>query len=282
MDKPLSEMDKQLCDTDRVNLGIGILMIKGYRNACLFLGIVALAVILFLGWSMWLLLLPAALGIGSFLFQICILVCSSELKRHYEEPETPRRHTPEEIEELERKVEFMESHQEMLLKRAVEYRKEHPDESLEDAADIVAERCFLEHELAESEAETARLEELQMALLNREPMAELAGDEGERPLGNLTYDEASVYFSEYCDLMQEEGVSFYREESKLPTTIERMKEALKVECLRWCNHGRDFDESSEFIGKGYIMLAQFLPDESYELLAEWHEFQEKYRDNYDF
>lgn len=81
MNKPISEMDKQLQDTDRVNLVIAIEMNRGKRNACFFLGIIALAIILFCGWSKWLLLIPAALGLGAFLFQMNIVIVSSELKR---------------------------------------------------------------------------------------------------------------------------------------------------------------------------------------------------------
>ena len=98
MNEPISEMDKQLRGTPRVNLVISITMNKGKRNACLFLGIIALAVILFFGWNNWLLLLPAALGIGAFLYQMNILIVSSELRRRSKEPEeteTQRRLTPE-------------------------------------------------------------------------------------------------------------------------------------------------------------------------------------------
>lgn len=104
MNEPTSEIDKQLRDTPRVSLVIAIEMNKGKRNVCLFLGILSLAVILFFGWSNWLLLLPAALGIGSFLFHMNSLIVSSELKRRSKEPEvteTPRRLTPEETEERE-------------------------------------------------------------------------------------------------------------------------------------------------------------------------------------
>jgi hypothetical protein len=40
-----------------------------------------------------------------------------------------------------------------------------------------------------------------------------------------------------------------------------MKEALKVECLRWCNQGQRFDEAANFIVRGYVYLANFMPDE---------------------
>jgi hypothetical protein len=135
-----------------------------------------------------------------------------------------------------------------------------------------------------------------------------------RPLGNMTYDEASFYFTKYCELMQEK-VGFQEKESRLPTSVERMKEALKVECLNWCNHGKDFDESCQFIATGYLMLAHFLPDElaekasleravsddldvlreyrdgataaggfserrMNELSTEWNEFQKKHRAKY--
>ena len=59
----------------------------------------------------------------------------------------------------------------------------------------------------------------------------------------------------------EHGVGFTERESRLPTSVDRMKEALMVECLNWCNHGRDFDDSCQFIVVGYMCLANFLPDE---------------------
>ncbi len=99
MNEPISEMDKQLRDTPDVSLVVAIVMNKGKRNACLFFGIIALVVILSAGWSKWLLLLPAALGIGAFLYQMNILIGSSELKRRSEEPEEEP--TPSEEEELE-------------------------------------------------------------------------------------------------------------------------------------------------------------------------------------
>lgn len=131
-----------------------------------------------------------------------------------------------------------------------------------------------------------------------------------KPLGNLTYQEASRYFTEFSELL-ESGCGRREKESRLPTSFERMKEALKVECLNWCNLGGDFDENCELIGRGFIMLSRFLPDElaektyklpdlsnvdarrAYnvasraanefserrmkELNAEWNEFRKKYR-----
>ena len=85
-------------------------------------------------------------------------------------------------------------------------------------------------------------------------------DESEAPLGNVTYEEATVYFTRFCELMQQE-VGFPAKESRLPTSYERMKEALKVECLNWCNYGARFDESSEFILQGLLLLANFVPDD---------------------
>lgn len=82
----------------------------------------------------------------------------------------------------------------------------------------------------------------------------------QRPLGHLTYEEASDYFRAYCKLM-ENGIGMCAPESLLPTTFDRMKEALKVECLNWWNRGDDFDETWKFMGTGYVRLASFLPDE---------------------
>jgi hypothetical protein len=162
MNQPISEMDKQLRDTPRVNLAIAIEMNKGKRNACLFFGIIALAVILWLAWTKWLLLLPVVLGVGSFLYHMNILIVSSELRRRSNEPEQseepeatelPRRLTHDEIEERKRKLEYMASHREMITERAAEYMVEHPDESPDDVVDIVVEKCFLEHEIARLESE---------------------------------------------------------------------------------------------------------------------------------
>lgn len=81
-----------------------------------------------------------------------------------------------------------------------------------------------------------------------------------KPLGNLTYEEASRYFNEYCELLIQ-GCGIGEKESRLPTSFDRMKEALKVECLNWCNLGGDFDENWELIGTGVIRLSWFVPDE---------------------
>jgi len=311
MNEPISEMDKQLRDTPRVSLVIAIAMNKGKRNACLFLGIIALAVILSFGWSKWLLLLPAALGIGSFVYQMNILIVSSELKRRSEEPEEePTPSEAEEVDEGRRRLEFMKSHKEIITARLLQYLDENPDvdDIPAEVTEQLVEECFLDHEIAELEAEIAEAK--------AEVESEIARHSRDvRPLGNLTYDEASFYFTKYCELMQEK-VGFREKESRLPTSLERMKEALKVECLNWCNHGKDFDESCEFIATGYAMLARFLPDElaekasleraesedmevlrvyreaaraagefserrMNELNAEWNEFREEYRDKYD-
>lgn len=162
MSQTISEMDKQLRDIPRVHLAIAIEMNKGKRNAFLFFAIIALAVILLLGWTKWLLLIPATLGIGSFLYHMNILIVSSELRRRRNETEQieeseatemPSRLTDDEIEERKRKLEYMTSHKDMIAQRAVEYMVEHPDESPDDVVDFVAEKCFLEHEIARLENE---------------------------------------------------------------------------------------------------------------------------------
>jgi len=218
----------------------------------------------------------------------------------------------EEVDEGRRRLEFMKSHTKIIAARLLQYLNENPDVDVDvddipaEVWDRVVEECFLENQIAEKKAKIEA------------EIAQLSGDEDERPLGNLTYDEASYYFTRYCELMQEK-VGFYEKEARLPTSLERMKEALKVECLNWCNHGKDFDESCEFIATGYMMLAQVLPDElaekasperrpdgaesedmealrvwcaaakaagelcerrANELNAEWNEFQEEYRDKY--
>ena len=81
MDKPISDMDRQLQSADRASVAIAILVNKGRRNACIFFGVIALALILFFAWNKWLLLIPAALGLGALLFQMNLAVLSSELKR---------------------------------------------------------------------------------------------------------------------------------------------------------------------------------------------------------
>ncbi|KKL14597.1 hypothetical protein LCGC14_2514050, partial [marine sediment metagenome] len=208
MDERLSEMDKQLRDTPRVSLVIAVEMNKGKRNAHLFLGVVALAVILAFGWSNWLLLLPAALGVGSFLFQMNILIFSSELKRRSEEPEEePAPSEAEELDEARRRIEFAE---------------------IMDG----------------------------------------------RPLGNLTYDEAESYTAEYCELLIEEGLiekGLVSKESRLPTSLERMKEALKVECLRMCDQGGRFDDNCEAIVGCFMQLAYIVPDDLAEKASQRRE-----------
>lgn len=314
MNERLSEKDKELRATPTVLLKVAFI-VNGERRddcfrACLLFGTFGLLAILRLEWSYWLLLLPAALGIVSFLCHTNKLNISSELKRRGKEPggpETWRVSTPEEVEEGKRRLKFMKSNKELIAQTAAEYMADHPDESPDDVVDFVAEKCFHEHEMARMEAEIAQGK--------WGPMAELSRDEDERPLGTLTYDEASCYFTQYCELMQR-GCGMREKESILPTSFERMKEALKVECLNWCNHGRDFGESCEFISTGYSMLAQFLPDElaeqasleraesddvevlrvyreaaraadefserrMNELNAEWNEFQERFHNKYD-
>jgi len=171
MNEATSEMDKQLRDTPDVSFVIAIDMNKGKRNACLFLGIIALAVILLgaweFGWSKWLLLLPAALGIGSLLYQINILVVFSELKRHYEMKKLQGLH--EKRDEEQRRLAFMESHEEIIYARLQEYLNENPDvdDIPAEVTEHLIEECFLEHEIAELEAKIAEGQQM---------------DEGERRL----------------------------------------------------------------------------------------------------
>jgi hypothetical protein len=163
--------------------------------------------------------------------------------------ETQNRLFPDEVEELSKKISFMKGNRELIENGIVEYMTARPDESSEDVVDIVTEKCFLEYEIkgleVELEAANARFGEQSNSL---------------KPLGNLTYEEASRYFNEYCDLLIK-GCGIREKESCLPTSFDRMKEALKVECLNWCNLGEDFDESWELIGKGVIRLSCFVPDE---------------------
>jgi hypothetical protein len=81
MNKPISEMDKQLQATDSFSIGLAIASNNRRRNACLFYGIVVLALIMFFAWNKWLLLIPAALGLGAILSQANSFFLSSELKR---------------------------------------------------------------------------------------------------------------------------------------------------------------------------------------------------------
>jgi hypothetical protein len=91
-------------------------------------------------------------------------------------------------------------------------------------------------------------------------LASLFRDDSDTPLGNLTFDEASFYFTAFCELMGQD-LGFWKKESRLPTSFDRMKEALMVECLNWCNHGEDFDDSCNFMWAGCVHLANFVPDE---------------------
>ena len=81
MDKPISDMDEQLQGADRASIAIAMMLNKGRRNACIFFGVVALALILFFEWKKWLLVIPAALALGALLFQMNLSAFSSELKR---------------------------------------------------------------------------------------------------------------------------------------------------------------------------------------------------------
>ncbi len=81
MDKPISDMDKQLQGADRVSLFIAMESHKARRNAFLFLSILAVAVIWYFTWNKWLFIIPAALGLGFALAQSNIAVISAELKR---------------------------------------------------------------------------------------------------------------------------------------------------------------------------------------------------------
>lgn len=85
MNEPISKIDEQLRDTPRVSLAIAIEMNRAKRNACLFFAVISTALVLFFSWNMWLLVIPAALGIGTLLFHMNIVIVSSELKRRAEE-----------------------------------------------------------------------------------------------------------------------------------------------------------------------------------------------------
>ena len=88
MAKQVSDMDQQLRDARRVELVIAIMRNRVKRNACVFFGIVALGLILFFGWSKWMMLIPAVLGIGVFLYQMNMFIISAEIKRRSEESES--------------------------------------------------------------------------------------------------------------------------------------------------------------------------------------------------
>jgi hypothetical protein len=168
----------------------------------------------------------------------------------------------------------------------------------EDKVDVVKDKFLFDQNIKSLKAELETIS------------ARFCEESTLKPLGNLTYQEASRYFIEFSELL-ESGCGRREKESRLPTSFERMKEALKVECLNWCNLGGDFDENCELIGTGFIMLSRFLPDElaektyklpdlsnvdarrAYnvasraandfierrmkELNAEWNEFRKKYR-----
>ena len=74
-------MSKELSDTPRVELVIAIEKNKAKRNANILFGAISLVLILFFGWSKWILLIPIAFGLGAFLFQMNIAIVSAELKR---------------------------------------------------------------------------------------------------------------------------------------------------------------------------------------------------------
>jgi RsiW-degrading membrane proteinase PrsW (M82 family) len=78
-------MDKQLRDTPRVALVIAIEKNKAKRNACLFIAIITTTLALHFSWNKVLLLIPVALGIGSLLYHMNVVIVSAELKRRSEE-----------------------------------------------------------------------------------------------------------------------------------------------------------------------------------------------------
>jgi hypothetical protein len=173
-----------------------------------------------------------------------------------------------------------------------------PTELREDKVDVVKDKFLFDQNIKSLKADLETTS------------ARFCEESTLKPLGNLTYQEASRYFTEFSELL-ESGCGRREKESRLPTSFERMKEALKVECLNWCNLGGDFDENCELIGTGFIMLSRFLPDElaektyklpdlsnvdarraynvasraanefierrTKELNAEWNEFRKKYR-----
>lgn len=111
------------------------------------------------------------------------------------------------------------------------------------------EKCFLENEINGMEAEF----EIANKSLGKQSSSL-------KPFSNLASEEASRYFAEFCSLL-ERGCGMRERESSLPTSFDRMKEALKVECLNWCNLGRDFDEGWESMRTWIIRLSCFVPDE---------------------
>lgn len=86
----------------------------------------------------------------------CLLQEELEQSEVVESTELPSRLTHDEMEEMKRKLEFMKSNYEMITSRAAEYMVDHPDESPNDVIDIVAEECFLEHEIARLKTELRR------------------------------------------------------------------------------------------------------------------------------
>ena len=71
-----------------------------------------------------------------------------------EEPEKEQL-TPDELEEHKRRLEFMESHQDLIKAKLFEYLEEHPD--ADDIPDYetkyIINKCFLDHEIARLEDE---------------------------------------------------------------------------------------------------------------------------------
>lgn len=81
MDSNLTQVDLEIRDKSLGRLVTEIDINKVWRGSCLFLSLTAIGIIYFISCNRWLYLIPAVLGIVSFMCQMNIILLSSELRR---------------------------------------------------------------------------------------------------------------------------------------------------------------------------------------------------------
>ena len=76
-----NDPETQLKEASRVDLLIVAEMHRGKRNVCIFFGVISLVIILWLDWNRWLLVVPSLLGLAAFLYQMNIMLFTSEFRK---------------------------------------------------------------------------------------------------------------------------------------------------------------------------------------------------------
>ncbi len=75
----------QLEGASEVNLVMALIPNKAKRNASVFFGVLSLVLLLWLDWSRWLLVVPGLLGLAASLYQMNIMLVTSELRKRVKE-----------------------------------------------------------------------------------------------------------------------------------------------------------------------------------------------------